>query len=167
MTPCGAKFCDCGQSSGSFPFFPNSAVDSNYFMYIYTSNWLANSFNQFCLSVCTSPFQAPLNYLDSNWPIRVSKYSWTRHLFCPDGQCIHCYMKEDHRSYGPNFCSCKKKVWKNSGLYGITVSGLNPLQAWMLLFSGFLFATAKVASITAMIFFHITLHPIVLIYEFS
>ena len=38
MTPCGAKFCDCGQSSGSFPFFPNSAVDSNYFMYIYTSN---------------------------------------------------------------------------------------------------------------------------------
>ena len=34
-------------------------------------------------------------------------------------------------------------------------------------FSGFLFATAKVASITAVIFFHIALHPTVLIYEFS
>ena len=27
--------------------------------------------------------------------------------------------KEDHRSYRRNFCSCEKKVWKNSGLYGI------------------------------------------------
>ena len=36
------------------------------------------------------------------------------------------YVKEDHRSYRRNF------------------------------FSGFLFATAKVASITAMIFFHVT-----------
>ena len=32
--------------------------------------------------------------------------------------------------------------------------------------SGFLFATAKVASITVMIFFHIILHPAVLIYDF-
>ena len=32
--------------------------------------------------------------------------------------------------------------------------------------SGFLFTTAKVASITAMIFFHIILHPAVLIYDF-
>ena len=33
-------------------------------------------------------------------------------------------------------------------------------------FSGFLFATAKIASITAMIFFHIILHPAVLINDF-
>ena len=33
-------------------------------------------------------------------------------------------------------------------------------------FSVFLFATAKVASITAMIFFHMILHPAVLIYDF-
>ena len=32
--------------------------------------------------------------------------------------------------------------------------------------SGLLFATAKVASITAMILFHIILHPAVLIYDF-
>ena len=31
---------------------------------------------------------------------------------------------------------------------------------------GFLFPTAKVASTTAMIFFHIILHPAVLIYDF-
>ena len=29
------------------------------------------------------------------------------------------YTKEDHRSYRRNFCSCEKKAWKNSGLYGI------------------------------------------------
>ena len=28
------------------------------------------------------------------------------------------YMKEDHRSYRRNFCSCQKKAWKNSGLHG-------------------------------------------------
>ena len=28
------------------------------------------------------------------------------------------YM-EDHGSYRRNFCSCEKKAWKNSGLYGI------------------------------------------------
>ena len=33
------------------------------------------------------------------------------------------------------------------------VKGSNPVQAWI--FPGFLFATAKVASITAMIFFHL------------
>ena len=66
------------------------------------------------------------------------------------------------------------QLWKesNSGLYRIQTlclcdtgvalyqlnkqanweQGLNPVQAWI--FSGFLFTTAKVASITAMIFFH-------------
>ena len=30
------------------------------------------------------------------------------------------YMKEDHRSYRRNFCSCEKKTCKkNLGLYGI------------------------------------------------
>ena len=30
------------------------------------------------------------------------------------------YMKEDHRSYRRNFCSCEKKAYKkNLGLYGI------------------------------------------------
>ena len=52
--------------------------------------------------------------------------------------------KEDHRSYRRNFCSCEKKAWKK-------------------FISGFLFATANVASITAMIFCHIILHPTVLI----
>ena len=33
-------------------------------------------------------------------------------------------------------------------------------------FSGFLFATAKVASITAMIYFHVILHPAFHIYDF-
>ena len=33
-------------------------------------------------------------------------------------------------------------------------------------FSGFLFATAKVASITTMIYFHITLHPTVHVHDF-
>ena len=46
----------------------------------------------------------------------------------------------------------------------VEVTGANPVQARI--FSGFLFATAKVASITAMIFFHIVLHPAVLIYDF-
>ena len=38
------------------------------------------------------------------------------------------------------------------------------VRAWI--FPGFLFATAKVASITVLIFFHIILHPTVLIYDF-
>ena len=28
-------------------------------------------------------------------------------------------MKEDHRTYRHNFCSCEKKAWKNSGLWEI------------------------------------------------
>ena len=36
----------------------------------------------------------------------------------------------------------------------------------LIFFSGFLFATAKVASMTAMIFFHMILQPAVLIYDF-
>ena len=52
-------------------------------------------------------------------------------------------MKEDHRSYGRNsFTVAKRKPEK------------------------FLFATTKVASITALIFFHTILHPEVLIYDF-
>ena len=34
------------------------------------------------------------------------------------------YMKEDHRSYRCNFCSCEKKAWKTSGLYGIRTFNL-------------------------------------------
>jgi len=51
--------------------------------------------------------------------------------------------KEDHRNYRRNFCSCKKKPGKN-------LAYLKPGA-----FSGFLFATAKVASIhvTATVFF--------------
>ena len=44
------------------------------------------------------------------------------------------------------------------------IRGSNPVQAWI--FSGFLFATSKVASITAMIFFPSILHTAVLIYDF-
>ena len=52
-------------------------------------------------------------------------------------------MKEDQGSYKRNsFADAKRKPEK------------------------FLFATAKVASITAMIFFHVILHPVVLIYDF-
>ena len=45
------------------------------------------------------------------------------------------WVKEGHRSYRRNFCSCEKEAWN------------------------FLFAIAKVASITAMIFFHIIFTP--------
>ena len=84
------------------------------------------------------------------------------------------YMEVDHRSYRRNFCSCEKKALKNSGLYGtrtldlcytgaahrcITVCVSQRSRVRILympeFFSGFLFATAKVASITAMIFFHV------------
>ena len=52
-------------------------------------------------------------------------------------------MKEENRSYRRNsFAVAKKKPEK------------------------FLFATAKIAPITAIIFFHIILHPAVLIYDF-
>ena len=45
------------------------------------------------------------------------------------------------------------------------VKGSNPVQARKF-FSRLLFATSKIASITAIIFFHIILHPVVLIYDF-
>ena len=85
------------------------------------------------------------------------------------------YMNEDYRSYIGNFCSCGKKAWKKFRL----VRDLNlwPLRCrcsaltikllasqlgagrWkrtsLNFFSGFLFATAKVAYITSMIFIHI------------
>ena len=41
------------------------------------------------------------------------------------------------------------------------VKGANPVQAWI--FSGFLTATAKVAFITAMIFFHIIVVAVVVV----
>ena len=44
------------------------------------------------------------------------------------------YVTEDHLSHRHNSCSCEKKVWKKN--------------------SGFLFATVKAVSITAMICFH-------------
>ena len=84
------------------------------------------------------------------------------------------YMEVDHRSYRRNFCSCEKKALKNSGLYGtrtldlcytgavhrcITVCVSQRSRVRILympeFFSGFLLATAKVASITAMINFHV------------
>ena len=36
-------------------------------------------------------------------------------------------MKEDHRSYRPNFCGCEKKAWKKKtfwSLYGIGILNL-------------------------------------------
>ena len=58
---------------------------------------------------------------------------------------VKSYMKVDHCSYRRNFCSCEKKAWKKKF---------------------FLFATSKVVSLTAMIYFHIILHPTVHIYDF-
>ena len=52
-------------------------------------------------------------------------------------------MKDDHRSYIRNLCSCENDF-----------------------FSGFLFATAKVAYITAMIILHLILHSAVHIHDF-
>ena len=45
----------------------------------------------------------------------------------------------------------------------VEVKGPNPIQARI--FSGFLFTTAKIASLTATIEFYIILHPAVPIYE--
>ena len=62
------------------------------------------------------------------------------------------YLKEDHHRYVRNLCSCEKKAWKKFGL----VRDSNPwplrYRCSALFFSGYLFATAKVAYITAMIF---------------
>ena len=52
-------------------------------------------------------------------------------------------MKEDHRSYGRNSFAVSKRKYEK-----------------------FLFATAKVTSITALIFFHTILQPELLIYDF-
>ena len=60
------------------------------------------------------------------------------------------YMKEDHRSYIRNFCTCEKRA---CGPYKPD------------LFSSSLFATAKIAYFTAMIFLHIILHFAVHIYD--
>ena len=56
---------------------------------------------------------------------------------------VNCGVKEDHCSYIHKFCSCEKKAWKTK----------KPES-----FSGFLFPTAKVAYITAMIFLHVVLN---------
>ena len=86
------------------------------------------------------------------------------------------YMIKDHHSCWRNFCSCEKKAWKQihaSAGFEPWTSAMpvqrsfgwalhwyrtgpfsNPALAWFS-FSGFLFATGKVASITAMISFHI------------
>ena len=72
----------------------------------------------------------------------------------------------------PTFAAANRNSAKISGLYGITVSGLNPVQGcsfffvFCFCFLGSLFATARVASIIAMILFHVILHPAVLIYDF-
>ena len=52
------------------------------------------------------------------------------------------YMKEYHRSYKRNFCSCEKKAWKKSA--GKACTGLEP------------------SFIIAMIFFHIILIQIII-----
>ena len=58
-------------------------------------------------------------------------------------------------------CSCEKKA---------EVKGWNAIQAWIFFFQAFFSQLRKynniIASITAMIFFHIILHPTVHIYDF-
>ena len=67
------------------------------------------------------------------------------------------FMKEDHRNYRRNFLVTG---WYRRAQGFEFCTSLN-------FFSGFLFATAKIASITGMIFFHIILHPAVLINDFD
>ena len=83
------------------------------------------------------------------------------------------------------FAVAKRKFEKSSGLYGIRTLDICDTGAalnWALhryrrglgfesrsslnFFSGFLFVTAKVASTTVMIFYHIILHPAFYIYDF-
>ena len=64
-------------------------------------------------------------------------------------------MKVGHRSYRSNFFAVAKRKWSTVGI---------PYKQDFF-FSGFLFATAKVASKTAMIYFHTILHPAVHIYD--
>ena len=85
-------------------------------------------------------------------------------------------MKDDHRSYLRNFCSCeptKRKPenkirlvrYSNPWALRYRTFESNPVQA--LIFLGFLFATAKVAYITARIILHLILHSALHIYDFS
>ena len=65
----------------------------------------------------------------------------------------------------------KRKPEKNSGLYEARTLDLCDAcaalhQLIFFFFSGFLFATAKVACRTAMIILHLILHPAVHIYDF-
>ena len=61
-------------------------------------------------------------------------------------------VKDDHRSFIRNFCSCKKKAGRKFRAF---------------FFSFFLFATAKVAYITEMIILHLILRSVVHIYDFQ
>ena len=113
----------------------------------------------------------------------------------PGNTLSNSYMKEDHRSYRRNFCSCEKTVRHSnprplrylcsalpliiilSRVYNEPIQ--RPAPSWLVssigralhryrrgqgfesrtsldFFSGFLFATAKVTSITAMVFFRIS-----------
>ena len=113
----------------------------------------------------------------------------------PGNTLSNSYMKEDHRSYRRNFCSCEKTVrhsnprplrYLRSALPVIIILSRvynepiqRPAPSWLVssigralhryrrgqgfesrtsldFFSGFLFATAKVTSITAMVFFRIS-----------
>ena len=42
------------------------------------------------------------------------------------------YIEVDHRSYRCNFCSCEKKAWKHSGLYGVRTLDLCDTAAMLL-----------------------------------
>ena len=70
---------------------------------------------------------------------------------------IYIYMKEDHRSYKGNFCSCQKKVWK--------IQACNGLTSKPECFPAFFSQLQKLPLITSMIFFHIILHVMIFIYS--
>ena len=85
-------------------------------------------------------------------------------------------MKEDQRSYRRNFCSRKKKAYEKIQAcmgFKLLTSAIpvqrSPIERTLDLCNtgaAFFLATAKVVLITAMIFFHMILHPAVLIYDF-
>ena len=91
-----------------------------------------------CMYVCCDFF-----YLISR-QFELQSYEYMKIMY------VNCrgknYMKVDRRSYRRHFYSCEKKAWKKSGLYRISLN--------------FFFATAKVASITAIIYFDIFIHII-------
>ena len=67
------------------------------------------------------------------------------------------------------FAAAKRKPEKNSGLYGIRTLDLCDTGAALyqyIFFPGFLFASAKVAYVTAMIILHLILHSAVHIYNY-